>query len=131
MLRNLKSLSFLRVILLLTAAFFLGHTAAQVAERAAASKTGAPASANWGLSFQQEGQPPVGNATADELRKYDAYYVGDTSQNTIYLTLDAGYENGNTGLILDTLKKHGVTAAFFVVGSFVSDHPDLILRMEK
>ena len=26
-------------------------------------------SGNWGLSFQTEGEPPVGNATAEELRQ--------------------------------------------------------------
>ena len=27
------------------------------------------AATNWGLSFQEEGQPPVGNAGAEELAK--------------------------------------------------------------
>ena len=31
---------------------------------------------NWGLSFQAEGQTPVGNATAEELAQYDAWYAG-------------------------------------------------------
>ena len=34
--------------------------------------------ANWGLSFQQEGEPPVANATADYLKQYNAYYAQDT-----------------------------------------------------
>jgi peptidoglycan-N-acetylmuramic acid deacetylase len=55
----------------------------------------AAAGADWGLSFPVEGQPPVGNATAAELAAYNAYYVGDTAQKRLYLTFDAGYENGN------------------------------------
>ena len=47
---------------------------------------------NWGLSFPVEGQSPVGNATVEELARYDTWYLGDTSQKVIYLTFDCGYE---------------------------------------
>ena len=87
------------------------------------------AAGNWGLSFQQEGQPPVGNATAAELAAHNAYYVGDTAHKRLYLTFDAGYENGYTAAILDTLKKHQVPAAFFVVGHYLESAPDLVKRM--
>lgn len=97
---------------------------------ASAAPTAATASAgNWGLSFPQQGQPPVANATAEALAPYNAYYVGDTSQKVIYLTFDAGYENGNTAPILDALKKHGVPATFFVVGHYLETAPDLVRRM--
>ena len=84
---------------------------------------------NWGLSFQQQGQPPVGNASAAELKQYDAYYVGGTDKKVIYLTFDAGYENGYTAPILDALKKHKVPATFFVVGHYLETAPDLVRRM--
>lgn len=84
---------------------------------------------SWGLSFQNEGQAPVGNASADQLRQYDAAFVGDGDQPVIYLTFDAGYENGCTEPILDALKKHQAPAVFFVVGSYVEQNPDLIRRM--
>ena len=58
---------------------------------------------SWGLSFRQEGQPPIGNAGADQLRQYDAAYIGDTGDKVLYLTFDAGYENGCTAKILDVL----------------------------
>ena len=87
------------------------------------------ADGNWGLSFQEDGKPPVANATADELKKYDAYYAGDQKEKVIYLTFDAGYENGNTEAILDALKKHKAPATFFVVGPFISEHPELVKRM--
>lgn len=87
------------------------------------------AAENWGLSFRQEGTPPVGNATAADLAAYHAYYVGDTTQKRIYLTFDAGYENGYTPAILDTLKAQEVPAAFFVVGHYLESAPDLVRRM--
>lgn len=55
-----------------------------------------PTTENWGLSFQEEGKAPVGNASFDELKKYNAYYARNTDQKVIYLTFDCGYENGNT-----------------------------------
>ena len=101
------------------------------AETAPASAPAAiPASASdWGLSFPTEGQPPVGNASPEDLAKYDTYYLGDTSQKVIYLTFDCGYENGYTEQILDALKKHNAPAAFFVVGHMVESAPDIVRRM--
>lgn len=84
---------------------------------------------NWGLSFPTEGESPVGNASVADLARYDAYYLGDTSQKVIYLTFDCGYENGYTEPILDVLKKHQAPAAFFVVGNMIETAPDIIRRM--
>lgn len=89
------------------------------------------ADGNWGLSFQQAGQPPVANATADYLKKFDAYYAEDTKEKVLYLTFDAGYENGNTAKILDALKKHKAPAAFFLVGNYLKTSPELVKRMVK
>lgn len=84
---------------------------------------------SWGLSFRTEGQPPIGNATAAALRNYDAVYVGDPGEKVIYLTFDAGYENGCTAQILDVLKARAVPAAFFVVGNYLQTAPELVQRM--
>ena len=87
------------------------------------------AEGNWGLSFQEEGKPPVANASADYLKQFDAYYAQDTDDKVIYLTFDAGYENGNTPAILDALKKHSAPAAFFLVGNYLETSPELVKRM--
>lgn len=84
---------------------------------------------SWGLSFRQEGAPPIGNCGIDQLRQFDAVYLGDTTQKVLYLTFDAGYENGCTEKILDTLKKHNVQAAFFLVGNYIQRNADLVRRM--
>ena len=86
---------------------------------------------NWGLGFGAEGTQPAGNVTADELKQYNAWYVGDKNKKTIYLTFDCGYENGNTEPILDALKKHNAKAAFFVVGHFLETAPDIVKRMTE
>ena len=84
---------------------------------------------NWGLGFGAEGTQPSGNATVDNLRMYDAYYVGDDGEKVIYLTFDCGYENGNTEAILDALHKHNAPATFFVVGHYLESAPELVKRM--
>ena len=83
----------------------------------------------WGLSYQQEGSAPSGPASAQSLRQYDAVYMGDPTQKVLFLTFDAGYENGNTEKILDVLKEHGVPAAFFLVGNYIEKNADLVRRM--
>lgn len=89
----------------------------------------ASADGNWGLSFPSPGQAPVGNTTNDYLKQFNACYMGDPGEKVIYLTFDAGYENGNTAKILDALKKHGVHAAFFVVGNYLETSPELVKQM--
>lgn len=89
------------------------------------------ADGSWGLSFQEEGRAPAGNATAEYLAEYDGYYAGSSREKTIYLTFDAGYENGYTAGILDVLKKHRVEAAFFLVGNYIEKSPELVRRMVK
>lgn len=111
------------------AAIAIGAVGLSLAQPSPAAVVTAGATANWGLSFQQEGQPPIGNATVEELAKNHAYYIGNTAEKRIYLTFDAGYENGFTPAILDTLKKQQVPAAFFVVGHYLESAPDLVKRM--
>ena len=113
--------------------FFIGRYAARFTQEYTTTMTVAMQTENWGLGFGgvKEGAQPTGNATAEELKKYDAYYVGKPDQKVIYLTFDCGYENGNTGAILDALKKHNAPATFFVVGHYVESAPDMVKRMIK
>ncbi len=84
---------------------------------------------SWGLSFRQAGQAPVGTVSQAQLRQYDGAFLGDTGQKVLYLTFDAGYENGCTEKILDVLQKHKVPAAFFLVGNYLQKNADLVRRM--
>ena len=117
------------VAVLFLVMYALGALTAKKAESVGVSALLHEKSENWGLGFSTEGKPPTGNASAEELKKYNAYFIGDTTQNTIYLTFDCGYENGNTEPILDALKKHDVKATFFVVGNFLETSPEIVKRM--
>lgn len=117
--------------LIFCGAFLAGRTTARIFSLASPASAVLNEAENWGLSFQEEGKPPVANASFQELAKYDAYYAQDTEEKVLYLTFDCGYENGNTSKILDALKKHKASATFFVVGTFVKECPDLIRRMTE
>ena len=117
------------VAVLFLVMYALGALTAKKTESVGVSALLHEKSENWGLGFGTEGKPPTGNASAEELKKYNAYFIGDTTQNTIYLTFDCGYENGNTEPILDALKKHDVKATFFVVGNFLETSPEIVKRM--
>ena len=84
---------------------------------------------SWGLSFHTSGSAPSGPSSREKLAEYGAAYVGDGTEPVLYLTFDAGYENGHTEKILDTLQKHDVKAAFFLVGNYLQKNGDLVRRM--
>ena len=84
---------------------------------------------SWGLSYQNEGAAPQGPLDAKTLEGLGGAYVGDAAEPVLYLTFDAGYENGCTARILDTLAKHKVQAAFFLVGHYIQTNADLVRRM--
>ena len=118
------------LVCLMAGAFLLGSAAAKFTSAdASAPAASSSVSDNWGLSFQEEGKAPVGNASPEELAKYNATFVEETEEKVIYLTFDCGFENGNTGAILDALKKHQAPATFFVVGNYLETSPDLVKRM--
>lgn len=124
-----KYITVIKIGMLFVAAYLFGHFSAVTVDHFKPEAAEVSADGNWGLSFQQEGEPPVANASAEDLAKYDAYYAEMTDEKVLYLTFDAGYENGNMSAILDALKKHQAPAAFFVVGNFIESEPDLIQRM--
>ncbi|MGL5258672.1 MAG: polysaccharide deacetylase family protein [Lachnospiraceae bacterium] len=84
---------------------------------------------NWGLGFHTDGLAPRADIEKEEIELYDAYYIGNETFKKIYLTFDAGYENGNTETILDILKEKNVKATFFLVGNYLETQPDLVKRM--
>lgn len=120
-----------RISLLFTMAFLIGNFTARAKNHFFPETVMTSAEGNWGLSFQQDGEPPIANASYEELKKYNAYYAEDTEKKVLYLTFDAGFENGNTPAILDALKKHNVPATFFVVGTYIEQNADLIRRMKE
>ena len=65
--------------------------------------------------------------------KYNGYYIDKNAvqngKKVLYLTFDAGYENGNITRILDVLKAENVPAAFFILDNLILKNEDLVVRM--
>jgi peptidoglycan-N-acetylmuramic acid deacetylase len=97
-----------------------------------------PASAagtGWYTVRAKNHAQPVADPALREVEKHGGFYLDHThadpnaSDKVIYLTFDAGYENGNVEKILDTLKAEGATGAFFILGNLPASHPELVRRM--
>ena len=128
----IRETDFLTCCVVLIACFFVGAAIHCHTEQEHLETSGQilhPETENWGLGFGQTGENPTENVAAEELKKYHAAYMDPTDEKVIYLTFDAGYENGNTEAILDALKKHHAPATFFLVGNYLETSPDLVKRM--
>ena len=79
-------------------------------------------------------QPQLGN-DLKLAENYDVYWCDknhtDMSDNdkVIYLTFDAGYENGNIAKILDVLKEENICATFFILDNMIIKNRDVVKRM--
>ena len=66
------------------------------------------------------------------IEQSGGYYIdhrADDAHKVLYLTFDAGYENGNVEKILDTLKAHRAPGAFFILDNLIRQNTDLVKRM--
>lgn len=73
-------------------------------------------------------QRPTVEGSFSFIEKYGGIYIGN-DEKVIYLTFDAGYENGNIEKILDVMKKHNAKGTFFVLDNIVRRNTDLVIRM--
>ncbi len=92
-------------------------------------------SSSWYVKRNAEHKQPILDANMRYVEKYDAYYVdktkADSDDRVIYLTFDAGYENGNVERIVDVLIKEKVPAAFFVLDNIIVKNTELINKMAE
>ena len=88
---------------------------------------------NWYVKRAGNSRPII-SEEHNFIEKYNSFYIdkklSDTScEKKIYLTFDAGYENGNVAKILDILKEKEVTSAFFLLDHIILKNTDLVMRM--
>ena len=84
----------------------------------------------WGFRKNSTHQIPEIGKYQSVIEGTNSYYVGP-SEKSVYLTFDAGYDNGVLGKILDTLKEKNIKASFFLTGDFVKRFPELTIRIVK
>ena len=87
---------------------------------------------NWYIVKQGNSVPRFPD-TIDIITENGGIYMDIAScecgDKKLYLTFDAGYENGNISRILDTMRDEGVTGAFFILSNLIDKNPELVARM--
>ena len=63
--------------------------------------------------------------------EYGALYLGSPDEKVIYLTFDAGYDNGNVTRVAGILRENSVTAAFFILPEMARSHSELLLALAE
>lgn len=86
---------------------------------------------SWYFKQSSDGLVPELCPEADFVRNYDTITIGREGEKKIYLTFDAGYENGNVEKILNVLKENNVKGTFFILPRLVETNTDLCKRMKE
>ena len=91
---------------------------------------------HWYCARNKEHRQPRLDANMQFIEEYNGCYVdrkhGDGCEDKVlYLTFDAGYENGNVARILDVLKQESVTGTFFVLEHLICKNTELLRRMAE
>jgi peptidoglycan/xylan/chitin deacetylase (PgdA/CDA1 family) len=72
----------------------------------------------------------VDPAVLREQCRYESEIPTAPPARKVVLTFDDGPEPGQTELILATLKRYDIPAVFFLIGSKVQEHPELVERIK-
>lgn len=89
----------------------------------------------WYCTRAGDHRQPVADPPLRVVEEFGGYYIDHThtdpaaTDKVVYLTFDAGYENGNVARVLDALKEEGAVGAFFILGHVAEQYPDLVRRM--
>ena len=87
-------------------------------------------SRGWWSNNKSDGQRPTGGADINELKKYNAYYMGP-DEKVLYLTFDEGSNDTYVKEIVDVLNKNNVKATFFLCQNYMETNADLIKQMDS
>jgi peptidoglycan-N-acetylmuramic acid deacetylase len=91
---------------------------------------------HWYCTRNKVHKQPIADQNMRFIEEMDGYYIdhfhGDqTEEKVIYLTFDAGYENGNIERVLNTLTEEQVTGTFFILGNLLHRNPSLSIAWYK
>lgn len=79
----------------------------------------------WGAKNKKDGTRSIGNATSEDLLKYNAYYIG-SDEKKIYLTFDEGQNDTYLKEIVEVLNKKGIKATFFFCKNYIISNKELM-----
>lgn len=83
----------------------------------------------WGYRKNNNHKTPEIGIYQDIINGTNTIFINETCPKTVYLTFDAGYDNGMFKDILKVLRKKNVKATFFITGDFVKRFPELTLQL--
>lgn len=83
---------------------------------------------SWGTNNKLDGKRPLVNIRVEELRKYNAYAMGE-DKKVIYLTFDEGALVTYLPKIVDVLNENDVKGTFFLCYTYIKRNPTLIKKM--
>ena len=91
---------------------------------------------SWYTVRNKAHKQPIFGRDLSIVEEYDGFFIDHKHANAeeervVYLTFDAGYENGNVARVLDVLKEKNVRGAFFILKHLVVAEPGLVLRMKN
>ena len=89
---------------------------------------------SWYCKRAPDHKQPTLDTPMQFITEFGGYYLdtrhGDECEDKVlYLTFDAGYENGNVSRVLDVLKSEQVPGAFFILAHLLEANTDLVQRM--
>lgn len=79
----------------------------------------------WGTVNKKDGTRSRGNISSEELKKYEAYYIG-ADEKKIYLTFDEGSNDTYLSNIVEVLNENNIKATFFLCKNYISSNPALM-----
>lgn len=85
-------------------------------------------SRGWWSGNKFDGQRPAGGADINELKKYNAYFVGK-DEKVIYLTFDEGSNETYVKEIVNVLNENNVKATFFLCLKYMQSNAELVKEM--
>ncbi|MBP3495460.1 MAG: polysaccharide deacetylase family protein [Clostridia bacterium] len=92
-------------------------------------------SVSWYCKRNSTHAQPILGADLKFCEDYEVYWCDKNHKSmqekdkVIYLTFDAGYENGNVERILNVLKEEQVSGAFFILDNMILKNKNLVERM--
>ncbi len=92
-------------------------------------------SVSWYCVRKKDNTQPTLSQELEFSENYDLFWCDKKHHNyndeekVVYLTFDAGYENGNIEKILNVLKEEEVKATFFILDNMIIKNYGLVKRM--
>lgn len=90
---------------------------------------------SWYCKRNSKHNQPVLDQQMVDFQNYDLFWCDQNHKNmsddekVIYLTFDAGYENGNIWKILEILEKENVNVTFFILDNLINKNKDIVNKM--